>query len=95
MGGETFDAPGVRARVLIDGVRRVSPRFVFKGYDDAQTQLQDHFDTLKHRDRPGRGQVGRPGPSAAAGDCRAGQDHVASARIRDFSKESRARWKSC
>lgn len=33
--GEVFDAPGMRARVLIDGVRRVSPRFVFKGYEDA------------------------------------------------------------
>jgi glyoxylase-like metal-dependent hydrolase (beta-lactamase superfamily II) len=32
--GDVFDAPGLRARVLIDGVRRVSPRFVFKGYDD-------------------------------------------------------------
>ena len=33
--GETFEGPGARARVLIDGVRRVSPRFVFKGYEDA------------------------------------------------------------
>jgi len=32
--GDVFDAPGLRARVVIDGVRRVSPRFVFKGYSD-------------------------------------------------------------
>lgn len=30
-----LDAGGVRCRVLIDGWRAVSPRFVFRGYDDA------------------------------------------------------------
>lgn len=30
-----LDAGGVRCHVLIDGWRAVSPRFVFKGYDDA------------------------------------------------------------
>lgn len=31
----TLDAAGVRCHVLIDGWRAVSPRFVFKGYDEA------------------------------------------------------------
>lgn len=30
-----LDAGGIRCHVLIDGWRSVSPRFVFKGYDDA------------------------------------------------------------
>lgn len=30
-----LDAAGIRCRVLIDGWRAVSPRFVFKGYDEA------------------------------------------------------------
>jgi glyoxylase-like metal-dependent hydrolase (beta-lactamase superfamily II) len=32
---QVVDAAGVRCHVLIDGWRTVSPRFVFKGYDDA------------------------------------------------------------
>jgi glyoxylase-like metal-dependent hydrolase (beta-lactamase superfamily II) len=32
---EVLDADGVRCHVLIDGWRAVSPRFVFRGYDDA------------------------------------------------------------
>ncbi len=31
---ESFDAGGVACHVLIDGQRTVSPRFVFRGYDD-------------------------------------------------------------
>jgi len=33
--GAVIDAGGVRCRVLVDGWRAVSPRFVFKGYDRA------------------------------------------------------------
>jgi glyoxylase-like metal-dependent hydrolase (beta-lactamase superfamily II) len=33
-GVQTIDAAGVRCHVLIDGWRTVSPRFVFRGYDD-------------------------------------------------------------
>jgi glyoxylase-like metal-dependent hydrolase (beta-lactamase superfamily II) len=32
---ESFDAGGIACHVLIDGWRTVSPRFVFRGYDDA------------------------------------------------------------
>jgi glyoxylase-like metal-dependent hydrolase (beta-lactamase superfamily II) len=32
---EVLDAAGVRCHVLVDGWRAVSPRFVFRGYDDA------------------------------------------------------------
>jgi len=31
---ETLDADGIRCHVLVDGWRSVSPRFVFRGYDD-------------------------------------------------------------
>jgi glyoxylase-like metal-dependent hydrolase (beta-lactamase superfamily II) len=31
---EALDAGGIRCHVLVDGWRAVSPRFVFKGYDD-------------------------------------------------------------
>jgi len=31
---ESFDAAGIACHVLIDGVRTVSPRFVFRGYED-------------------------------------------------------------
>jgi glyoxylase-like metal-dependent hydrolase (beta-lactamase superfamily II) len=31
---QTLDAGGIRCHVLVDGWRAVSPRFVFKGYDD-------------------------------------------------------------
>ncbi|MGE5226391.1 MAG: MBL fold metallo-hydrolase [Planctomycetaceae bacterium] len=33
--GRSLDAGGLRCQVLIDGWRAVSPRFVFRGYDDA------------------------------------------------------------
>ena len=29
-----FDAAGIACHVLVDGTRTVSPRFVFRGYDD-------------------------------------------------------------
>jgi glyoxylase-like metal-dependent hydrolase (beta-lactamase superfamily II) len=32
--GESFDAAGIACHVLVDGARTVSPRFVFRGYDD-------------------------------------------------------------
>src|SRR4051794_36758784 len=32
---ETFDAGTIACHVLVDGGRSVSPRFVFRGYDDA------------------------------------------------------------
>ena len=32
---ESFDAGGIACHVLVDGQRTVSPRFVFRGYDDA------------------------------------------------------------
>ena len=32
---ESFDADGIACHVLVDGGRTVSPRFVFRGYDDA------------------------------------------------------------
>jgi glyoxylase-like metal-dependent hydrolase (beta-lactamase superfamily II) len=32
---ESFDAGGIACHVLLDGWRTVSPRFVFRGYDDA------------------------------------------------------------
>ncbi len=31
---DVFDAGGIACRVLVDGGRAVSPRFVFRGYDD-------------------------------------------------------------
>jgi glyoxylase-like metal-dependent hydrolase (beta-lactamase superfamily II) len=32
-GSTPLDANGIRCRVVVDGTRRVSPRFVFRGYD--------------------------------------------------------------
>ena len=32
---ESLDANGIACHVLVDGGRTVSPRFVFRGYDDA------------------------------------------------------------
>jgi glyoxylase-like metal-dependent hydrolase (beta-lactamase superfamily II) len=42
----SLDADGIRCHVLIDGWRAVSPRFVFKGYDDAihGPFVRDHLD---------------------------------------------------
>jgi glyoxylase-like metal-dependent hydrolase (beta-lactamase superfamily II) len=43
---ETLDAAGIRCHVLVDGWRAVSPRFVFKGYDDDVhgPYVRDHLD---------------------------------------------------
>jgi len=43
---ETFDAAGARCRVILDGWRSVSPRFVFRGYsEDVQGPfVREHLD---------------------------------------------------
>jgi len=43
---EALDAAGIRCHVLVDGWRAVSPRFVFRGYDDAVHGpfVRDHLD---------------------------------------------------
>jgi glyoxylase-like metal-dependent hydrolase (beta-lactamase superfamily II) len=46
----SFDAGGIACHVLVDGERTVSPRFVFRGYDD---DLQGEF-VRPHLDDDGR-----------------------------------------
>jgi glyoxylase-like metal-dependent hydrolase (beta-lactamase superfamily II) len=43
---ESFDAGGIACHVLVDGWRTVSPRFVFRGYDDAVhgVHVRSHLD---------------------------------------------------
>jgi glyoxylase-like metal-dependent hydrolase (beta-lactamase superfamily II) len=85
--GQRLDADGVPCHVLIDGWRTVSPRFVFKGYDDAvqgefvrpylddQGMLTGRFAALLVEDPEGHILVDA-GLGTFAGDLDAGHLHA-------------------